>query len=93
MYLSSDLAGIGYRLHIVFFAFDIICLTYLVNSFADYIVPGFAAQLVPWIQLPALIGEGSLCLWLLVVGVNVERWEERADVALRVRATRRQALT
>jgi len=25
----------------------------------------FAAHLIPWIQLPALFGEGSLCLWLL----------------------------
>jgi hypothetical protein len=50
-------------------------LAYLVNSFTDLLTPGFAAQLVPWIQLPALLGEGSLCLWLLVVGLNAERWE------------------
>src|ERR671939_553285 len=51
-------------------------LAYLVYSFTDFLAPGFAAGLVPWIQLPALFGEGSLCLWLLVVGVNVERWKE-----------------
>src|SRR5919202_4584302 len=50
-------------------------LAYLVYSFTDFLAPGFAAQLVPWIQLPALVGEGSLCLWLLVFGVNVERWK------------------
>src|ERR687886_3096632 len=51
-------------------------LAYLVYSFANLLTPGFAAQLVPWIQMPALMGEGSLCLWLLVVGLDVERWKE-----------------
>ena len=60
-------------------------VAYLVYSFAHVVAPGFAAQLVPWIQLPALIGEGALCLWLLVVGVNVERWQGRARAALQLR--------
>ncbi len=29
---------------------------------------------------PALVGEASLCLWLLVKGVNHERWREKASV-------------
>src|ERR1700704_2728114 len=41
-------------------------VAYLVYSFTAMLAPGFASQLVPWIQLPALFGEGSLCLWLLV---------------------------
>jgi hypothetical protein len=57
-------------------------LAYLVYSFANLVAPGLAAGLVPWILLPALIGEGSLCLWLLVVGVNVERWQARATGAI-----------
>ena len=56
-------------------------LGYLVYSFADLVAPGFAAHLVPWIQLPVLAGEGSLCLWLLIAGVDVERWRERAAAA------------
>jgi hypothetical protein len=67
-------------------------LAYLVYSFAYFLAPGFAAQLVPWIQFPALIGEGSLCLWLLVVGVNVERWEKRASAAIRLRSMQTEAL-
>src|SRR5919199_726399 len=59
-------------------------LAYLFYSFANLLVPGFAAQLVPWIQMPALIGEGSLCLWLLVVGLDVEQWKERASAATRL---------
>jgi Domain of unknown function (DUF4386) len=50
---------------------------YLTYSFADLLAPGFAAHLVPYIQLPSLIGEGSFCLWLLIVGVNVQRWQKR----------------
>jgi hypothetical protein len=64
-------------------------LAYLGNSFADVLAPGFAAQLVPWIQLPALVGEGSLCLWLLVFGVNGERWQLWAASA----SNRRQSST
>ena len=67
-------------------------LAYLVYSFTNLLAPGFAAQLVPWIQLPALIGEGSLCLWLLLVGVDVERWKERASAAIRMWSTQMGAL-
>jgi hypothetical protein len=42
------------------------------------LAPRFAADLVPWIHFPALLGEGAFCLWLLVVGVNVERWKQLA---------------
>ena len=67
-------------------------LAYLVYSFADFLAPGFASQLVPWIQLPALFGEGSLCLWLLIVGVDVDRWKKAADAALRMPSTQLEAL-
>jgi hypothetical protein len=67
-------------------------LAYLVYSFTYFLAPGFAAQLVPWIQLPALAGEGSLCLWLLVVGVNVERWKEWASAAIRMQSMQMEAL-
>ena len=50
-------------------------VAYLAYGFADILAPGFADRLVPWIQLPALIGEGALCLWLLVVGIDVNRWK------------------
>ena len=49
-------------------------LSYVGYSVANLLAPGFAGHLVPWIQLPVLLGEGSLCLWLLIVGLDVRRW-------------------
>jgi hypothetical protein len=49
-------------------------LSYMAYGFADILAPGFAALLVPWIQVPSLVGEGSLALTLLIVGVNGQRW-------------------
>ena len=56
-------------------------VSYLIYSFASFISPEFAAHLVPYIQLPSLVGEGSLCLVLLVIGVNVQRWKGQASGA------------
>jgi hypothetical protein len=42
--------------------------------------PRFASYLSPYNMLPGMIGEGALTLWLLVVGVNVERWREQASI-------------
>ena len=48
----------------------------LIGTFANFLSPTFAHHLDPYIGLPALIGELSLMLWLLVIGVNVSRWKE-----------------
>jgi hypothetical protein len=56
-------------------------LSYMTYGLADLLAPGFAAHLVPYIQLPSLIGEGSLCLWFLIVGVNSQKWEKMAGSA------------
>ena len=49
-------------------------LCYLTYSFATCIAPGFAANLVPYIQAPSGLAELSLALLLLVMGVNVSGW-------------------
>jgi hypothetical protein len=53
-------------------------LSYLTNSFALLLAPNFANRIFPAILVPAFIGEASLCLWLLVKGVNVEKWRRSA---------------
>lgn len=35
--------------------------------------------LIPFNTFPGMIGEGALTLWLLVVGVNAQRWMEQAN--------------
>jgi hypothetical protein len=52
---------------------------YLTNSFALLLAPGLASRLFPAILVPAFIGEASLCGWLLVKGVDVEKWHARAQ--------------
>jgi hypothetical protein len=56
-------------------------VSYFLYSFVDILAPGLAGHLVPWIQLPILAGEGSLTVWLLVVGVNAARWSERTRIS------------
>jgi len=54
---------------------------YLTDSFALILSPAVANRLFPAILVPAFIGETSLCLWLLVKGVNVQRWRGLAGAA------------
>jgi hypothetical protein len=61
-------------------------VNYLANGFTTMLAPGVAAHLGAWTGLPTIIAEGSLCLWLLVVGVDTARWKERASAAIRMRS-------
>ena len=51
---------------------------YLIESFGNFLFPDYETVLVWIVAVPAVIAELSLCLWLLVKGVNVEQWQERA---------------
>jgi len=53
---------------------------YLIVSFANFLTPSFGPHLVPFLMPIALIGEGLLGGWLLVKGVNVQRWNEQASL-------------
>ena len=44
-----------------------------------FLSASLARSLYPYNLAPGIIGEGALTMWLLVVGVNVERWKERAN--------------
>jgi hypothetical protein len=55
-------------------------LSYLANSFTLILAPAYAGTIFPILVL-ALIGELSLCLWLIVKGVNVPKWNEQVRSA------------
>jgi hypothetical protein len=55
-------------------------LSYLVNSFTLILAPAYTGRIF-LILLLALIGELSLCLWLIVKGVDVPKWNEKARPA------------
>jgi hypothetical protein len=44
-----------------------------------FLSPSLGHYLYPYNLAPGLFGEGSLTLWLLVIGVNVQRWKEQAS--------------
>ena len=48
-------------------------LAYLAYSFTDFLAPGWAPTLTPWIQLPAPLAEGAFSIWLLTFGLNSVR--------------------
>lgn len=57
----------------------ICAVCYVTNSFAWFLAPKFAATLVPAILVPCLIAELSLCLWLMIKGVQMPKWESRVN--------------
>jgi len=46
-----------------------------------FLSPPLANYLYTYIQVLGVLAEGSLMLWLLVIGVNDQRWIERASAA------------
>jgi hypothetical protein len=54
-------------------------VAYLVNGFVLVLAPRVAGQTFAVIVLPAFVGEASFCLWLLVKGVNMEKWKALSD--------------
>lgn len=50
---------------------------YIINSLAVFLVPELAAMLFPWILLPCLVAELSLASWLLVKGIDTDRFAAR----------------
>jgi hypothetical protein len=55
-------------------------LSYLINSSVNFLELAFCLR--PYIVVPWGLREGSLTLWLLMNGVNVQRWKERANAAV-----------
>lgn len=47
-------------------------------SWMTFLSPPLASALSPYNLAPGVLGEGALTLWLLVRGVNVQRWQAMA---------------
>lgn len=56
-------------------------LGWLADSFANLLWPALGDHLDSYAMITSGLGEGGLCLWLLAVGVNGPRWEQRAVAA------------
>jgi len=54
-------------------------LSYLTNSITLLLAPAYAEMVVPVLAL-ALLGELALSLWLIVKGVNIPKWHEKAHL-------------
>ena len=56
----------------------IACFGYLIDSFGRLLLPNYGATIVATIIGFTLFGELLMPLWLLIKGVNVEKWKKRA---------------
>lgn len=50
-------------------------------SYVLFLSPPLVRSLQPYILVFPGVGQISLCLWLLMIGVNLQRWKERASAA------------
>ena len=50
-------------------------------GWVTYLSPPLAHNVYPFIATASAIGEIPLELWLIVMGVNVQRWKEQAGAA------------
>jgi hypothetical protein len=46
-----------------------------------FLSPPVASSLRPYNMAPGMLGEGALMLWLIVRGVNVQRWQAQTRAA------------
>ena len=54
-------------------------LCYLANSFALIFSPALQAKMIPGVLLGAFVGELLTCLWLIVMGLNLSKWNQRVS--------------
>jgi hypothetical protein len=56
-------------------AYAIAGLCYLINSLTMFLSKGFVNPLFIYLAIPIIIGELSLCLWLLIKGIDTSKLE------------------
>jgi hypothetical protein len=54
-------------------------LSYLSISFTQILAPTYPGTIFSILGVPAFIGELSFCLWLIVKGVNVPKWNKQVN--------------
>jgi hypothetical protein len=54
---------------------------YVISSYSVFIAPKLEDTMFPFILLPALVAELSISLWLIVKGVDTERWNAASQLA------------
>ena len=67
----------GYLPRVLGIMIQVAGLGYLTNGFVLILYPVIANQVFLAFIIPVLVGETSLSLWLLVKGVNIQKWNER----------------
>ena len=67
----------SYFPRIIGILFMIASLGYLIDSFSHVLIPNYKTGPV-YLALPIAIAEIAFPLWLLIKGVNTEKWEKRA---------------
>ena len=71
----------GYIPRIVGLLLMVVCVGYMIDSFASFLSSNYVSNQIAFIlfvAVPAVISELSLTIWLLWKGVNVEVWKKRA---------------
>ncbi len=56
-------------------------LGYLIDSFGNILFPNYEAIFGLVVGVTAIIGELPFFLWLLIKGVNVQKWHDRASAS------------
>ena len=74
---SARLAGVLYLPRFIGALLMIEGICYLANSLADFVAPEIASTVLAVLMVSGL-AEVVLCVWLLVFGVNEQRWKEQA---------------
>ena len=54
------------------------CFSYLVESLTFLLIPQHYGVISKFTMVPSALGEFAIMFWLLIIGVNVEKWEKRA---------------
>ena len=77
--------GVGYLIFRSTFMPRIIGVLMLMAgiSWLTFLLPPVAQSLAPFNMMPGALGEVSLALWLLLKGVNVQRWRDQETSAER----------